>query len=567
MILRRVLLLTAVCLSVGGTFASNAFGLGAGDLDPTFSGDGYVLPFAGESYVTAVAPAPGGKVVVAAEISSPGFEGAALARLLPDGSLDPSFGTGGIRTLSGICTSPEGEVNDLTVLPDGRVLTAGGCDDNFLLRRFNADGSDDESFGSGPGGHGAVITHFPYEAAAGRLAVEPGTGAITLNGVCCTGVSPRYQDATLARYTANGQLDPGFDGPPGNPGGGNGKVIISFDNAHDDRGDDMVQLPQGGVAIAGFTNEAALVAEIGTDGNLVKSFSGDGIVTISVPGHRAEAPAIALDGSGNLIVALSGLESISKTEVIRLSPSGDRDKAFGPAVFDGNPGYPTEPVGLEIATDGSILLAAATGVPYPECMCGYDYASTLVARMSPSGQPDPSFGPAGFRRFAGPEGGARPDSFALDASGSLLIGGTSYLFPATGKVEDHGLVTRILAAEPKPVVPSNAFKFGKVKLNKRKGTATLTVIVPDPGSVALLGSKKVRGASRAASAAGTVTLALKLKGKAKKKLARLARKGLKPARVKLKVAVSFTPTGGTAATQTKKLSLVRTAKSGPKPKR
>ena len=34
---------------------------------------------------------------------------------------------------------------------------------------------------------------------------------------------------------------------------------------------------------------------------------------------------------------------------------------------------------------------------------------------------------------------------------------------------------------PPPVVPSNRFRFGKVKLNKKKGTATVAVIVPGPG--------------------------------------------------------------------------------------
>ncbi len=37
---------------------------------------------------------------------------------------------------------------------------------------------------------------------------------------------------------------------------------------------------------------------------------------------------------------------------------------------------------------------------------------------------------------------------------------------------------------PPPVVPSNRFRFGKVKLNKKKGTATVAVIVPGPGTCA-----------------------------------------------------------------------------------
>ena len=37
-------------------------------------------------------------------------------------------------------------------------------------------------------------------------------------------------------------------------------------------------------------------------------------------------------------------------------------------------------------------------------------------------------------------------------------------------------------SEPLSVAPSNHFKFGKLKRNKRNGTATLHVTVPDPAS-------------------------------------------------------------------------------------
>jgi hypothetical protein len=38
-----------------------------------------------------------------------------------------------------------------------------------------------------------------------------------------------------------------------------------------------------------------------------------------------------------------------------------------------------------------------------------------------------------------------------------------------------------------PPSPSNAFSFGKLKRNKRRGTATLIVLVPGPGELALTG--------------------------------------------------------------------------------
>lgn len=109
-------------------------------------------------------------------------------------------------------------------------------------------------------------------------------------------------------------------------------------------------------------------------------------------------------------------------------------------------------------------------------------------------------------------------------------------------------------------IPSNADTLGKVKLNKHKGTATLAVTVPGPGTLSLTGknvkpqrSTREATASQAVTAAGTVKLRIKPKGKAKKKLN-------KSGKAKVKVSVTYTPTGdapGSPNTQTKRVKLVK----------
>ena len=89
-----------------------------------------------------------------------------------------------------------------------------------------------------------------------------------------------------------------------------------------------------------------------------------------------------------------------------------------------------------------------------------------------------------------------------------------------------------------------------MKLNKKKGTATVAVIVPGPGTMRLVGSKKVKKASKTAKIAGTVKLLLKAKGKG---LRSLKRNG----RVKVRARFTFAPTGGTPASRTKVVKLVR----------
>jgi hypothetical protein len=98
--------------------------------------------------------------------------------------------------------------------------------------------------------------------------------------------------------------------------------------------------------------------------------------------------------------------------------------------------------------------------------------------------------------------------------------------------------------------PSNEFSFGRLKKNKKRGTAKLTVIVPGPGDVELAKTKKVKAKDKRAAARRKVKLAIKPKPKAKRKL---KSKG----KAKVKANVTYTPDGGTPNTQTKPLKLVK----------
>jgi len=109
--------------------------------------------------------------------------------------------------------------------------------------------------------------------------------------------------------------------------------------------------------------------------------------------------------------------------------------------------------------------------------------------------------------------------------------------------------------------PSNAFSFGTLKRNKRKGTATLTVIVPGPGTLILTGkglvkqrpgaaSRALRIFAKSVSAAGKVKLKIRSKGRKKRKLNRTGK-------VKVKAKVTYTPTGGDPNTKAKRIKLIK----------
>jgi hypothetical protein len=126
---------------------------------------------------------------------------------------------------------------------------------------------------------------------------------------------------------------------------------------------------------------------------------------------------------------------------------------------------------------------------------------------------------------------------------------------------DIGADERLVAPNPACTPPpgggdgdgdavSNEFSFGKVKKNRKRGTAKLTVEVLAAGELDLDKTKKVKGATKVLPTAGEVKLPIKPKGKAKRKL-----KG--GGRAKVRAEVTFTPDGGEPNTQSKRVKLVK----------
>ena len=104
------------------------------------------------------------------------------------------------------------------------------------------------------------------------------------------------------------------------------------------------------------------------------------------------------------------------------------------------------------------------------------------------------------------------------------------------------------------VSPSNTFTLGSTTRNEKKGTASLTVTVPNPGELTGLGKGvKVAGAAGAVSskkvtAPGKVKLTIRATGKKKRKLNETGK-------VKLKPKITYTPTGGDPSTHSVKVKL------------
>src|SRR5262249_42731920 len=147
---------------------------------------------------------PDGKIVA---VGYGGPQGFALARYQGDGTLDASFGSGGIVG-TGFTGGPF-QVDaglDGLLQPDGEVVAVGNANQSKVaLARFNADGSLDSSFGVG----GTVTTDLVASEGSGP---HDGGNALALlpDGRIVVGGTRSGGQFALLRYLDNGSLDGSF---------------------------------------------------------------------------------------------------------------------------------------------------------------------------------------------------------------------------------------------------------------------------------------------------------------------------------------------------------------------
>jgi hypothetical protein len=101
------------------------------------------------------------------------------------------------------------------------------------------------------------------------------------------------------------------------------------------------------------------------------------------------------------------------------------------------------------------------------------------------------------------------------------------------------------------LVPDNGFTLGGIVHDRKRGTASITADVSNPGVVTLVGKGLKKRGGKNLAVAGPVTFQLATTGKTKRLL---QRKG----KAKVPVTVTFFPTGGVASAQTINLKLIKT---------
>ncbi len=382
----------------------------AGSPDPSWGTRGLqAVPVGQWGAATSTALQPDGRLVTAGEASLGGGRYALIStRMLPNGSLDRSYGTGGTVELQ--VGGPSGG-NSVAIAPDGRIVLAGfgqrGGHLAFAAVRLRGDGRLDPSFGSG--GEQTVVVGSG--AIANSVLIEP-DGRIVLAGTSAKiGATASDNAVTLVRLTAAGQIDRSFGtggiarlAAPAAAWGmarqRDGRIIVAGQSNAPPTGDLFTTLLQ---AISG--TQVFLVARVLPSGTLDPGFGRNGVVHIPV-GEQAIGDAVAIEPDGRIVVAGSAFAGRAIAAVARLLPSGANDPAFGAG------GLTTFALGrainaVTIAPGNRILLAGS---------------GPTAIRLTARGGLDPSFGTGGIVAYPVGQNDAA-NAVAIQADGGILLAG------------------------------------------------------------------------------------------------------------------------------------------------
>jgi uncharacterized delta-60 repeat protein len=329
-----------------------------------------------------------------------------------DTFLDPNFGNEG----KAFSERFGGDRSAMALQPDGKIIMVGGTFTDFILARFNADGTLDTSFD----GDGKITTDlaggFNQEEALG-VAVQPepdGKIKIIVVGYVR---NPEFNFA-LVRYNSDGSLDTSFDGDG----------IVTSGVAG--RANAVAIQPDGKIVVVGEREVSSgddfsdfVVARYNSNGSLDTSFNGTGQIVTDFGGLSNSAKNVVVQ-NGAIVVSgkpTGNFVGSDHTDVARYNPNGSLDNSFD---GDGKLTLAGKIVGegLAIQSDDGKLILVGSANPDPSRLETSEFA---VTRLNADGSPDTDFGSAGTVTTPVSGKGDSANAVALQGDGRIIVVGSS----------------------------------------------------------------------------------------------------------------------------------------------
>ncbi|MBA3581315.1 MAG: hypothetical protein H0W44_02560 [Gammaproteobacteria bacterium] len=443
-----------------------------GSLDTSFGAGGVLVsPTSAPSnrvFANATAVVPNGKLVTAGRSMFPN-NFAVFTRHNSNGTLDATFGGTGELFVTPSITVSNARVEAVVVQPDGKVIGAGygrnalNTKSFVWILRLNVNGSLDSSFGVN--GHQLF---YPIDDASSVHVSAVGLQADGKIVVAGSSSPVSVSDGLLVRLNSNGSLDTSFDGDG-----------IAWKNLGDDESFYNLALQADGKIIAvggGYNsdgNYGGLVARFNADGSVDNSFGSNGVViTLTSLGQDSEFYGVTIQPDGKIVAGgwFDGPDD-RDTFVVRFNSNGSLDTSFGvlgrfEADLNGSGGDDQISRALALQPDSKIVAAA-------------DFNGPMAAlRLNANGSRDVSFGANGVATTnIGNNNGSHAYALAVQPDGKIVAAGY-YNDPLVGGNRRFALV-RYLAndanndgiAEPWGVTPAN-FGLGEERAFNRSVQTT-----------------------------------------------------------------------------------------------
>jgi uncharacterized delta-60 repeat protein len=347
--------------------------LSAGQLDPTFSGDGRIadaLPF--RATVGGSVAQSDGKIIIAGTRTDNSTTSVFVARLTTSGALDTSFSGDGIASASFAGALPGR--SDVAIDSQGRIVVIDASNDKIFAARFSSNGTLDGNFNVSLDSGGPVEHNFIFPSVAvqnddkvliaygtrisrlgttGSLDSTFGNGGTASVGMGIfdialgpdgkivaageTSSAGKTSWDALARLNTDGSpdttftddpaMDDGADGPPG-------MAIFGIAHSFDDNGLTAVTVgPDSSIYVAGYTSTSPSVftaAKFASTGVLQWDDDGE-----ADPYRTSWGTTVALDSDGKLVVGvdahplIGAFDNFGDFALVRYNVDGTRDTAFG----------------------------------------------------------------------------------------------------------------------------------------------------------------------------------------------------------------------------------------------